>query len=138
MTEIGTVTKIKENGYAVVRFDRKASCDKCNMCMGKKNAHIDYTLENAANALAGDKVLVDLSMAALSLAACIAYVVPLLFAVAAFLLTRRLAEPVQLAVVLGSIVLSFAAAAILDAKYFKRRRLKPKMLSVVKTTDNIK
>ncbi|MDR1092989.1 MAG: SoxR reducing system RseC family protein [Clostridiales bacterium] len=132
MIEIGKVIEIKPDGRAVVRFDRKASCDKCSMCMmSKKDMHIDYAMDNAG-AKEGDAVSVDLSAAALSVATLIVYVLPLLFALAAFLLTRGVDERIQLGAVLGAVAVSFGIAAFADAKYFKRKRLRPRMVKIMR------
>ena len=134
MLETGTIIEIKDGGQAVIRFERKSSCGKCNLCMGKKDAHIDYTVENAdgaKEAKVGDRALADLNAAALTLSALIVYVMPLIFAAVAFLATRGLDERIRFGAALGAIVLSFAAAALLDAKCFRRKRLRLKIVKVI-------
>ncbi|GHV01355.1 hypothetical protein FACS1894211_10930 [Clostridia bacterium] len=136
MNETGKVTKIKPDGRAVVRFDRKASCESCNMCMSKRNMYIDYTLENTANAKAGDTVIVDLSTAALSIATLIVYVLPIAAALVAFMVTWGMDQRIQFGAALGAVGAAFALAAVLDAKYFKRKRLKPKMIKIINMEES--
>ncbi|HHV61256.1 MAG TPA: SoxR reducing system RseC family protein [Firmicutes bacterium] len=84
MEEVGTVVAVKGDGVTV-EIARSAMCSKCKMCnLGPGTARIDA--DNSIGAEVGDMVAVEMETRNVMAAAFVAYMVPLAFMIAGFLI----------------------------------------------------
>jgi positive regulator of sigma E activity len=133
MTEAGKIIAA-ENGRVTVRFSRKASCDRCNMCMmGKNDMHIDYTFDCGESVRVGDIALTELSSALFSAAVLLAYIMPIILMTAAFLVSRALSAPewAQAVAALAAAAAAFAAAGFIDKKWLRRTRMTARIVKII-------
>lgn len=132
MRETGTVHKVR-GSFATVRFDRKAACENCNMCLKPREAnYVELRLENTLNAAVGDKVEVAMGDRAVLTAALLVYAVPLIVMGAALGFTYTLELWICLTVSFGAMILAFAAVSLIDRFVLRRRpEYMPKMIAVV-------
>lgn len=132
MRETGVVHKVRGR-FATVRFDRKAACENCNMCLKPREAnYVELRLENTLNAAVGDKVEVAMGDRAVLTAALLVYAVPLIVMGAALGFTYTLELWICLTVSFGAMIFAFAAVSLIDRFVLRRRpEYMPKMIAVV-------
>lgn len=126
MFEIGKVTGLKGN-RAVVRFNRKSSCDKCKMCLAlPDNMHVEVELDNGVGAEVGDTVRVNMGAQYVLLSALICYMIPLLLA-AAGLVTGALLWGDAGALILGAVTITagFCVCHLIDKRIRKKKGFSP-------------
>ncbi len=132
MRETGVVHKVRGR-FATVRFDRKAACENCNMCLKPREAnYVELRLENTLNAAVGDKVEVAMGDRAVLTAALLVYAVPLIVMGAALGFTYTLELWICLTVSFGAMIFAFAAVSLIDRFVLRRRpEYMPKMIAIV-------
>ena len=118
------VTAVHKDGTATVSIDRRAACDGCHKNEEGKECSVcsllggDRTLctraKNSLGAEVGDLVLVESATSRMLFYAVLVFLVPLLAAIAGYLIAAALggAEWLPPAVAGGALVLSFAALAV--------------------------
>ncbi len=132
MRETGTVHKVR-GSFATVRFDRKAACENCNMCLKPREAnYVELKLKNDLHAVEGDRVEVAMGDRAVLTAAAIVYAVPLTVMGVALALTYRLGIGICLGASFGALALAFVAVAVIDRLVVRKRPdYMPKMVRIV-------
>ncbi len=132
MRETGVVHKVR-GSFATVRFDRKAACENCNMCLKPREAnYVELKLKNALNAAEGDRVEVVMGDRAVLTAATLVYAVPLIVMGVALALTYKLSIGICLGVSFGALVAAFAAVACIDRFVVRKRPdFMPRMVKIL-------
>lgn len=116
MTERGSVVANKNN-IAQVRIGRNSACASCGKCgMTEKQKHVDFYVENTLNAKVGDIVEVEIPETNSARLALVAYILPLVPALAlmfvAFALNWK--EWVALLMFVGGLVVGYALLVVID------------------------
>lgn len=133
MTETGKVIDIK-NGRAVVRFERKAACDNCNMCMmRKKDMHIDMAMDNKIGAVKDDSVAVEMKEGGVTLAALLVYGAPLLVMLGAILLAYLLKAPDYIVgiVAVAACLLAYTVLFVATRKLKLKKKIDPEIVRII-------
>lgn len=132
MTETGKVIN-KKGTYVTVRFMRKSACGDCGMCAMKPgDPHIDIELKNTVGAEINDEVEVNMSGSVVK-ASFAAYILPLVFGIAAMLIAYFLSVP-EWAIffsLLAGVGIGYIPLRVLDRKWGKKK-LQPEIVSVIK------
>lgn len=134
MTETGVVSKVKENGWATVRFDRKAACENCNMCLKPRdNNYVELKLKNTLNAAVGDKVSVSMGNRAVVSASFTVYIVPLIVVAVTLAATYRFVPLwVEMLILAGALAGGFGIVALIDRYIKKSKDYLPRMVEIIK------
>lgn len=127
MQETGKVTKL-ENGFAIVRIDRKAECEKCGVCGMKKDMRfVELSAENTLGAVEGDTVEVETGNGSRLLSVILAFLVPLLLIAAiiaiGYVFIKK--DLIILALCLITLILWYTILAVIDKKIAKIRGFCP-------------
>ena len=125
MTQIATVEKILDNGYAEISVPRKSACghdcEECAGC-GMTGASIYAKARNTAGAQPGDKVVVQSSTRKLLGVVALVYLLPVLGFMLGYFLTTMLPEGWRYAVAIAAAAVFFVPCVFYD-RYAKRRNI---------------
>ena len=123
MTQIATVERLLDNGYAEISVPRKSACghdcEECAGC-GMTGAAIKARAKNGADAQPGDKVVVESSTKKLFGVIALVYLLPVVFFLLGYFLTEGLSESLRYVIAIAAAVLSFLPSVFYD-RYAKRR-----------------
>ena len=135
MRETGIITAVT-NGECVVRFDRKAACDKCNMCLrGKNEMYVELVVENSLGAKQGDKVEVEIPDNTILKASFLVYIVPAAAFLIALAATQDMGDWASASIAIGALALTYLGIAIAEKYLKKKKGLIPKMVTLIKAED---
>ena len=137
MQETGKIIKVKR-GQAVVRVDRKSACGSCGACaMKPSQMHVDISLPNTLGAKVDDVVLVDITGGGVAKMSIVAYLIPIIFAVALLVVFCLIGLPEWVAVVgfFGGLAVGFGVVALFDKLVFSKSENQPRMLKIITDTD---
>jgi|AGTN01.1.fsa_nt_gi Positive regulator of sigma E activity len=131
MDETGIIRKIS-GGFAIVRFDRKAACEHCKMCIPKEGGYVEVKVRNAFGAKVGDKVKVSMGERAALTASVIVYVVPLAITAAALAACYKFVEAwLALVISVAALAVSFVAVSLIDRKLRAKKGYFPEMVEII-------
>ncbi len=137
MTETGIVLK-NRNNYSQVRIERNSACASCGKCgMSESQKHVDFYVENACNAQVGDVVELDIPDANVAPLAFVAYILPLIPALALMFVSMfalHLPDWASLLMFVGGLAVGFGVVAIIDRYRKHKWAQSPTMKSVVRTS----
>lgn len=125
MTQIATVEKILDNGYAEISVPRKSACghdcEECAGC-GMTGASIYARAKNLPDARPGQKVVVESSTKKLLGVVVLVYVLPVIFFLLGYFLTEGLAESVRYVIAIAAAALALIPIVLYD-RYAKRHEI---------------
>ncbi|MCM1289245.1 MAG: SoxR reducing system RseC family protein [Corallococcus sp.] len=133
MTERGYVLHNKNN-FSKIRIGRNSACAGCGKCgMTEKQKHMDFYVENVCGACEGDVVELEIPDVNTVPLAFVAYIVPLVPAVALMLISVFLnwAEWVALLAFFGGLVVGVAILALIDKLHKHRWAQSPTMKAII-------
>lgn len=116
MTENGTVVECKNN-FVQVRIERNSACASCGKCgMTEKQKHVDFFVENTLDARLGDSVEVEIPETNTVPLAFVAYVLPLIPALALMFVSISLKWPewASLLMFVGGAIVGFGVVVLID------------------------
>ena len=116
MIEQGVVISVNDK-FAKVRIGRNSACASCGKCgMTERQKHVDFFANNEVGALVGDTVTLDIPDTNSAKLALVAYILPLIPALAMLFLSIGLKWADWLAAVLFFVGLAvgFAIVAVID------------------------
>lgn len=133
MTEQGTVIKQKDN-FAQVRIGRNSACAACGKCgMTENQKHVDFFVENTLGAEVGDKVEVEIPDANTAPLAFVAYILPLIPALALMFVAFAVHLPdwAALLMFVGGFALGFVLVVIIDKVRKHKWMQSPTMVKII-------
>ena len=116
MIEQGVVISVNDK-FAKVRIGRNSACASCGKCgMTERQKHVDFFANNEVGALVGDTVTLDIPDTNSAKLALVAYILPLIPALAMLFLSIGLKWADWLAAILFFVGLAvgFAIVAVID------------------------
>lgn len=123
MTQIATVERLLDDGFAEISVPRKSACghdcEECAGC-GMTGAAIKARARNSAEAQPGDKVVVESSTKKLFGVIALVYLLPVIFFLLGYFLTEGMAENLRYVIAIAAAVVSFLPSILYD-RYAKRR-----------------
>ena len=123
MTQIATVERLLDSGYAEISVPRKSACghdcEECAGC-GMTGAAIKARARNAVYAQPGDKVVVESSTKKLFGVIALVYLLPVVGFLLGYFLTGSLPENVRYVIAIAAAVVSFLPSIFYD-RYAKRQ-----------------
>ena len=123
MTQIATVERLLDSGYAEISVPRKSACghdcEECAGC-GMTGAAIKARARNAVYAQPGDKVVVESSTKKLFGVIALVYLLPVIGFLLGYFLTGSLPEKVRYVIAIAAAVVSFLPSIFYD-RYAKRQ-----------------
>ena len=123
MTQIATVERLLDSGYAEISVPRKSACghdcEECAGC-GMTGAAIKARARNTADAQPGDKVVVESSTKKLFGVIALVYLLPVIFFLLGYFLSEGLSESLRYVIAIAAAVVSFLPSILYD-RYAKRR-----------------
>ena len=123
MTQIATVERLLDSGYAEISVPRKSACghdcEECAGC-GMTGAAIKARARNTADAQPGDKVVVESSTKKLFGVIALVYVLPVIFFLLGYFLTEGLSENLRYVIAIAAAVVSFLPSVFYD-RYARRQ-----------------
>ena len=123
MTQIATVERLLDSGYAEISVPRKSACghdcEECAGC-GMTGAAIKARARNTADAQPGDKVGVESSTKKLFGVIALVYLLPVIFFLLGYFLSEGLSESLRYVIAIAAAVVSFLPSILYD-RYAKRR-----------------
>ena len=131
LRQTGIVTELKDNGMAVVRFQRTDACGHCNACFHFGSTEADIEIENTCDATVGDTVAIELHSGSMFKASAIAYGIPLVGLIIGAALGSRIGD---IYAAVGGILLCGATFFILkglNPRFDRMREFKPRMIDIV-------
>lgn len=137
MVEVGTIIKVNKKNQATVKFDRKAACEACNMCMKHKDdMSVTCVIKNNLNAQIGDQVEVEMGDRYVITAALIVYMIPLILSGISLLITRGKKTSIQVIVFTAMLVFGFIIVAIINKIVKNKKGFIPRMSKVVEKKED--
>lgn len=136
MVERGYVLKCNDK-YAQVRIERHSACGSCGKCgMTERQKHADFYVENTLNAQVSDWVEIDIPEGNSAKLAFVAYILPLIPALAFMFLSIGLKWYDWLSVLLffAGLAVGFAIVALIDKLRKRKWTTAPTMKSIVNLT----
>lgn len=125
MTQIATVERILDNGYAEISVPRKSACghdcEECAGC-GMTGASIYARARNLPEAQPGQKVVVESSTKKLLGVVVLVYVLPVIFFLLGYFLTGGLVESVRYVVAIVAAALALIPIVLYD-RYAKKHEI---------------
>ena len=125
MTQIATVEKLLDNGYAEISVPRKSACghdcEECAGC-GMTGAAIYARAKNLPNASPGQKVVVESSTKKLLGVVVLVYVLPVIFFLLGYFLSEGLAESVRYVIAIAAAALALIPIVLYD-RYAKQHEI---------------
>ena len=122
MTQIATVEKILDHGYARISVPRKSACghdcEECAGC-GVTGAAVHARAKNDVGAQAGQKVVVESSTKKLLGVVALVYLLPVVFFLLGYFLSEGMGEAVRYLISIGAFALSFIPCILYD-RYARR------------------
>lgn len=123
MTQIATVERLLDSGYAEISVPRKSACghdcEECAGC-GMTGAAIKARARNDVDAQPGDKVVVESSTKKLFGVIALVYVLPVVFFLLGYFLTEGLTENWRYVIAIAAAAVSFLPSIFYD-RYAKRK-----------------
>lgn len=141
MTERGVVIKDKGK-FAQIRIGRNSACGSCGKCgMTDNQKHADFYVENTLNAKVNDVVEIEIPEANSAKLAFVAYIIPLIPALALLFLSVGLkwAEWLSILLFFVGLAVGFVIIALIDRYRKYKWASSPTMKSIVtvdKPTQN--
>lgn len=136
MKEVGIVHSLNKHNKAVVRFDRKLACEKCNMCFKPKDKmFVELYLDNTLSAKVDDKVEVEIPDNIVLTASFLVYMLPAIFLLVSLFLTRSLNDALSFSISIGAMILSYFFLSFIDKMMKKKKGYLPIMKSIIITED---
>lgn len=133
MQEFGTVTKVSGK-VATVRVGRHSACGSCGMCgMSSAQRHVDFQTINTLNAKQGDTVKIEIKEGGAWKVATVAYLIPLLFGIALFVLGVLLSFPdwANLVMFLLGCAIAFFILVIIDRVKKHKWMQSPELIEII-------
>ena len=125
MTQIATVERLLDSGYAEISVPRKSACghdcEECAGC-GMTGAAIKARAKNGVDAQPGDKVVVESSTKKLFGVIALVYLLPVIFFLLGYFLTEGLPEKLRYVIAIAAAVVSFLPSIFYD-RYAKRQEI---------------
>lgn len=125
MTQIATVERLLDSGYAEISVPRKSACghdcEECAGC-GMTGAAIKARARNAVDAQPGDKVVVESSTKKLFGVIALVYLLPVIFFLLGYFLTDGLPEKLRYVIAIAAAAVSFLPSILYD-RYARRREI---------------
>ena len=125
MTQIATVERILDSGYAEISVPRKSACghdcEECAGC-GMTGASIYARARNLPDAQPGQKVVVESSTKKLLGVVVLVYVLPVIFFLLGYFLTEGIAESVRYVIAIAAAALALIPIVLYD-RYAKRHEI---------------
>lgn len=125
MTQIATVERILDNGYAEISVPRKSACghdcEECAGC-GMTGASIYARARNLPEAQPGQKVVVESSTKKLLGVVVLVYVLPVIFFLLGYFLTGGLTEGLRYVVAIVAAALALIPIVLYD-RYAKKHEI---------------
>lgn len=125
MTQIATVERILDNGYAEISVPRKSACghdcEECAGC-GMTGASIYARARNLPEAQPGQKVVVESSTKKLLGVVVLVYVLPVIFFLLGYFLTGGLTEGLRYAIAIVAAALALIPIVLYD-RYAKKHEI---------------
>jgi len=125
MTQIATVEKLLDNGYAEISVPRKSACghdcEECAGC-GMTGASIFARAKNDPGAMPGDKVVVESSTKKLLGVVALVYLLPVLGFMLGYFLTDMLPENWRYVVAIAAAAVFFIPCIFYD-RYARRKEI---------------
>lgn len=117
MTQIATVEKILDHGYARISVPRKSACghdcEECAGC-GVTGAAVQARAKNDIGAQPGQKVVVESSTKKLLGVVALVYLLPVIFFLLGYFLSNGLGETARYLIAIGAFALSFIPCILYD------------------------
>ncbi len=137
MKEIGLITKITKN-ECVVRFDRKAACDSCNMCLrSKDNMYVELVVENTLGAKVGDSVEVEIPDKSVLKASFLVYIVPASAFLIGLVATKNMEDWASISIAIVALVIAYIGVMGAERYLRKKKGFIPKMTTLIKMEGDI-
>lgn len=133
MTEQGYVLKCKDR-FAQVRIERNSACGSCGKCgMTENQKHVDFYVENTLNAQVGEWVEIDIPEGNTAKLAFVAYIIPIIPALALMFLSIGLKwrEWLSVALFFAGLAVGFAIIGVVDKCRKRKWATSPSMKSII-------
>lgn len=137
MKENGVVIKLN-NRFATIRIGRNSACCACGKCgMNDKQKHVDFLVENSLGAAVGDTVSVEIPDGNTATLALVAYIVPIVPALALMFAAFAFDFPVwgTLLMFFGGLATGFASVVVVDKIRKHRWMQSPAMVEIVQKSS---
>ena len=137
MTDTGHVIELKGKD-AVIRIYRSSACGNCSMCgLTSDKKYVDIEVENTLDANVGDQVEIAFNDTSASKVSAIVYLIPLFAALLLMLLgyLAKVADWILCIVFVVGLGLGFLIVRHIDLNYAKNMKLVPKMVKIIKETN---
>ena len=133
MTQIATVEKILNEGYAEVSVPRKSACghdcEECAGC-GVTGTAVHARARNPIGAQPGQKVVVESATRKILGVVALVYLLPVVGFLLGYFLSEGLTEGWRYAIAIGAAALSFLASVVYDRKAKREESLTYTILRV--------
>lgn len=137
MTDTGHVIELKGKD-AVIRIFRSSACGNCSMCgLTSDKKYVDIEVENTLDANVGDQVEIAFNDTSAFKVSAIVYLIPLFAALLLMLIgyLMRVADWILCIVFVVGLGFGFLIVRHIDLKYAKNMKLVPKMVKIIKETN---
>ena len=125
MTQIATVERLLDGGYAEISVPRKTACghdcEECAGC-GVTGQAVRAKAKNDVGAKPGEKVVVESSTKKLFGVIALVYVLPIVCFLLGYFLSEGLAESVRYVIAIAAAVLAFIPCVVYD-RYARRKEI---------------
>ncbi|MDD4832731.1 MAG: SoxR reducing system RseC family protein [Clostridia bacterium] len=139
MTDTGHVIELKGKD-AVIRIFRSSACGNCSMCgLTSDKKYVDIEVENTLDATVGDQVEIAFNDTSASKVSAIVYLIPLFAALLLMLggYLMRVADWILCIVFVVGLGFGFLIVRHIDLNYAKNMKLVPKMVKIIKETNDL-
>ena len=136
MREIGIVQST-DSKKTIVRLNRKAACENCNLCgLKKREKFIDIDIDNNIDAKVGEHVVVEMKTVNVAKAAAVVYVLPLVIGGIGFVTATalKMTEVMQMVLSFSGLAIGVLAIVGID-KIFKKKQIMPVILRIADDDD---
>ncbi len=134
MTQVATVEKILDSGYAEISVPRKSACghdcEECAGC-GMTGAAIRARARNDIEARPGQKVIVESSTKDVFGVIALVYVLPVVLFLLGYFLSEGLSEGVRYAIAIAAAAVSLVPCVLYDRHARKSEKLTYRILRFV-------
>lgn len=135
MNQIGQVVELQGKN-AIVRVRRASSCgENCAMCSGEcQPTSTTMKAINGLNAKVGDMVKVEMSSGSFVLLAFIGYILPILIAIAAYAIARRVFSDSLIADIsaVAALILTLVVFFVVDKLPKKSTRFSSRIIRILR------
>lgn len=137
MKETGLITEITRN-ECVVRFNRKAACDNCNMCFRTKDdMYVELVVENTLDAKVGDSVEVEIPDKSVLKASFLAYIVPASAFLIGLVATKNMEDWASISIAIAALAIAYIGVMGAERYLRKKKGFIPRMTTLIKKEGDV-